>query len=116
MDIPAASGFVAGVWPSDIVMVAVANAFSQLVAEITEYTTVIAYCGAAFLLLMGVYYFFFKKVALRIDADGQSLRFSKREMMKIFKAADSLINTLNPQRTFFGITTGNSFFCEVYLQ
>ncbi|QEC41388.1 LysE family translocator [Pseudobacter ginsenosidimutans] len=100
--------FVAGVWLSDIVMVVVANAFSQLVAEITEYTTVIAYCGAAFLLLMGIYYLFFKKVALRTDADGQSLRFSKREMMKIFSSG-FLINTLNPSVLLFWITTATAF-------
>ncbi len=96
-------------------MVVVANAFSQLVAEITEYTTVIAYCGAAFLLLMGVYYLFFKKVALRIDADGQSLRFSKREMMKIFSSG-FLINTLNPSVLLFLDHYGNSFFSKVYIQ
>lgn len=100
--------FVAGVWLSDIVMVVVANAFSQLVAEITEYTTVIAYCGAVFLLLMGIYYLFFKKVALRTDADGQSLRFSKREMMKIFSSG-FLINTLNPSVLLFWITTATAF-------
>lgn len=100
--------FVAGVWLSDIVMVVAANAFSQLVAEITEYTTVIAYCGAAFLLLMGIYYLFFKKVALRTDADGQSLRFSKKEMMKIFSSG-FLINTLNPSVLLFWITTATAF-------
>lgn len=100
--------FVAGVWLSDIVMVVVANAFSALMAELTEYTTVIAYFGSAFLLLMGIFYLFFKKVALRTDAEGQLIKFRKREMMKIF-VSGFLINTLNPSVLLFWITTATAF-------
>ncbi|HVK48079.1 MAG TPA: LysE family translocator [Pseudobacter sp.] len=100
--------FVAGVWLSDIVMVVVANAFSALMAELTEYTTVIAYFGSAFLLLMGIFYLFFKKVALRTDAEGQLMKFRKREMMKIF-VSGFLINTLNPSVLLFWITTATAF-------
>lgn len=100
--------FVAGVWLSDIVMVVVANAFSALMAELTEYTTVIAYFGSAFLLLMGIFYLFFKKVALRTDAEGQLMKFRKREMMKIFFSG-FLLNTLNPSVLLFWITTATAF-------
>lgn len=100
--------FVAGVWLSDILMVIVANAFSALMAELTEYTTLIAYIGSAFLLLMGVFYLFFKKVALRTDADGQLIKFRKREMMKIF-VSGFLINTLNPSVLLFWIINAAAF-------
>lgn len=100
--------FVAGVWVSDIVMVIVANAFSALVAEISEYTTLIAYFGSAFLLLMGIYYLFYKKVALRTDADGQMIKFRKREMFKIFSSG-FLINTLNPSVLLFWVGTASAF-------
>jgi threonine/homoserine/homoserine lactone efflux protein len=100
--------FVAGVWLSDIVMVIIANAFSALMAELTEYTTVIAYFGSAFLLLMGIFYLFFKKVALRTDAGGQMIKFRKREIMKIFSSG-FLLNTLNPSVLLFWITTATAF-------
>jgi len=55
----------------------------------------IAYCGSFFLLAMGVYFVFFKKVHLNTDASGNAILFRKRDMLRIF-ASGFLINTLNP--------------------
>ena len=53
--------FVAGVWISDIILVVLCNAFTELVKELLEYKKLIGYTGSSFLLAMGVYYLFFKK-------------------------------------------------------
>jgi threonine/homoserine/homoserine lactone efflux protein len=87
--------FVAGVWLSDIVLVVVSNMFSELVSSLLEYKKVIGYAGSIFLMGMGAYYLFFKKVTLRNVADGEHHRLRKREMARIF-VSGFLINTLNP--------------------
>ena len=100
--------FVAGVWASDIVLVVISNAFSSLVAELLVYKNVIGYIGSAFLIGMGVFYLFFKKVTLRTDADGNSLRFRKRDIAKIFSSG-FFINTLNPSVFIFWLGTATAF-------
>jgi threonine/homoserine/homoserine lactone efflux protein len=87
--------FVAGVWLSDIVLVTVSNMFSELVSDLLEYKKAIGYCGSLFLIGMGIFYLFFKKASLRKDAEGNAIRFRKRDAAKIF-ASGFLINTLNP--------------------
>ena len=100
--------FVAGVWASDIVLVIISNAFSALVAELLEYKSVIGYIGSVFLIGMGVFYLFFKKVTLRTDAEGNSLRFRKRDIAKIFSSG-FFINTLNPSVFIFWLGTATAF-------
>jgi threonine/homoserine/homoserine lactone efflux protein len=99
--------FVAGVWVSDIVLVVISNAFSALVSELLEYKNVIGYIGSAFLVIMGIYYLFFKKVTLRTDAEGKIVRFRKRDMLKIFSSG-FLINTLNPSVFIFWLGTATA--------
>jgi threonine/homoserine/homoserine lactone efflux protein len=87
--------FVAGVWMSDIFLVVLSNVFTELVATLLEYKRGIGYAGSIFLVAMGVYFVFFKKVHLSTDAEGNLTRFRKRDMARIF-ASGFLINTLNP--------------------
>jgi len=87
--------FVAGVWVSDVLLVVLSNTLTALVAALLEHKAVIAYCGSSFLVAMGVYFVFFKKVHLSTDAEGKNVRFRKRDMAKAF-ASGFLINTLNP--------------------
>lgn len=100
--------FVAGVWLSDIILVVISNAFSALVTELLEYKNVIGYIGSLFLLVMGVYYLFFKKVTLRTDAEGNSARFRRRDMAKIFSSG-FFINTLNPSVFIFWLGAATAF-------
>ena len=92
--------FVAGVWASDIVLVIIGNVFSALVTSLKEYTNVIGYLGSLFLIGLGIFYLFFKKVSLRMDSDGNVVRFRKRDMLKIFSSG-FFINTLNPSVILF---------------
>jgi len=96
--------FVVGVWVSDIILVIISNVFSALVTELMEYKSVIGYIGSAFLIAMGVFYLFFKKVTLRTDAEGNTSKFRKRDMMKIFSSG-FFINMLNPAVFMFWLST-----------
>ena len=100
--------FVAGVWLSDILLVVISNAFSALVTELLEYKNIIAYTGSVFLVGVGMYYLFFKKVTLRTDAEGNKVRFKKREMFKIFSSG-FFLNTLNPSVFIFWLGTATAF-------
>ena len=100
--------FVAGVWMSDIMLVVFANAFSEIFTQALEYKKAIGYIGSIFLLGMGVFFVFFKRPSLRKDAEGNSLRFSKRDFAKIFSAG-FLINTLNPSVLLFWLVNATAF-------
>jgi threonine/homoserine/homoserine lactone efflux protein len=100
--------FIAGVWASDIVLVVISNVFSTLVTELLEYKDIIGYVGSIFLIIMGVYYLFFKKVTLRTDTEGNMVRFRKRDMLKIFSSG-FFINTLNPSVFIFWLGTATAF-------
>jgi threonine/homoserine/homoserine lactone efflux protein len=92
--------FVAGVWVSDILLVVLSNTVTALVSEALEHTRVIAFSGSVFLIIMGVYFIFFKKVSLGKDQAGNDARFRKRDMARVF-ASGFIINTLNPGVIFF---------------
>jgi threonine/homoserine/homoserine lactone efflux protein len=87
--------FVAGVWVSDLILVFLSNTVSSLVNQMLEHKSAIAIAGAAFLVSMGVYFAFFKKAHLPVDAEGKEVRFRKRDVARIF-ASGFIINTLNP--------------------
>jgi threonine/homoserine/homoserine lactone efflux protein len=100
--------FVAGVWLSDILLVVLSNAFSEWVTAVLEYKQAIGYVGSAFLIAMGVYYVFFKKVRLRNEAEGVSTRFRKRDFAKLCLSGFA-INTLNPSVIFFWLINATAF-------
>src|SRR5579859_3396596 len=92
--------FVSGVWISDIVLVVLSNTLTAVVSTLDEHKQVVGTLGGVFLILMGVYFAFFKKVTINKDAGGQETRFRKRDMARLF-ASGFLINTLNPGVIFF---------------
>jgi threonine/homoserine/homoserine lactone efflux protein len=100
--------FVAGVWLSDIILVVISNAFSAFVSELLEYKNIIGYIGSGFLVGVGIYYLFFKKVTLRTDADGNALKFGKLEILKILSSG-FFLNTLNPSVFIFWLGTATAF-------
>jgi len=99
--------FVAGVWVSDIILVVLSNTLTVFVSALTEHSAIIAYCGSAFLIALGFYFVFFKKVSLARDPEGNESRFRKRDMARVF-ASGFLINTLNPSVILFWL--GNATF------
>lgn len=99
--------FIAGVWLSDIVLILVSNAFSELVNNLLVYRKLLGVVGSAFLIIMGVFYVFFKKIRLQGN-DSNLLKFSTAEMAKIFSSG-FLINTLNPNVFLFWLGTATAF-------
>ncbi|MBA4168327.1 MAG: LysE family transporter [Chitinophagaceae bacterium] len=99
--------FIAGVWLSDIVLIIISNAFSELVNNLMVYRKMLGITGSVFLIIMGVFYVFFKKIKLQ-NPDGGLLRFSKTEIVKIFSSG-FLINTLNPNVFLFWLGTATAF-------
>lgn len=100
--------FVAGVWLSDILLVVISNAFSELVHSLLRFEKLIGAVGSLFLIGMGVVYIFFKKVKLQVNTDGTEKRFRKRDIMRIF-GSGFLINTLNPNVFIFWLGTSTAF-------
>src|ERR1700761_5086491 len=92
--------FVARSWGSDMALVVLSNTVTALVSEALEHTRVIAFGGSIFLVAMGIYFVFFKKVTLAKDLSGNEARFRKRDMARVF-ASGFIINTLNPGVIFF---------------
>jgi len=97
--------FVAGVWVSDILLVFLSNTLTVVVSSLDEHKKVVGTLGGSFLILMGLYFAFLKKVKLASEQDGTQARFRKRDMARIF-ASGFAINTLNPGVIFFWL--GNS--------
>jgi threonine/homoserine/homoserine lactone efflux protein len=87
--------FVAGVWLSDVILVVLSNMFTELVSELLEYKRVIGYCGSTFLIFLGVYFAFFKKVHLNSTSGGAIAKFTRSDFIRI-SISGFLINTLNP--------------------
>ena len=100
--------FVTGVWISDIVLVTISNIFSELVHTLLRYERLIAYVGGAFLLAMGIYYVFFKKVAARDAAGANVAAFGRRAFVRV-ALSGFLINTLNPGVFIFWLAAATAF-------
>ncbi len=99
--------FVAGVSASDIALVLISNIFTELFAQIKAYKTEIGIVGCIFLVTMGIYFLFFKK--LKVNEEGQQLvvKFRKRDFAKIFLSG-FFMNTLNPGILIFWITASTA--------
>lgn len=102
--------FIAGVWLSDILLIIVSNAFSELVTYMMEYRKILGIFGSLFLLLMGVFYVFFKKIKLQ-NPEGGILKFTRTDILKIFSSG-FLLNTLNPNVFLFWLGTATAFASE----
>jgi threonine/homoserine/homoserine lactone efflux protein len=93
--------FVFGVSASDITLVLVSNIFTQLFNSLKTYKTEVGVAGCAFLVSLGIYFLFFKKVKVD-DAGKQVFKFRKRDFAKIFLSG-YFMNTLNPSVFIFWI-------------
>jgi threonine/homoserine/homoserine lactone efflux protein len=107
--------FVAGVSASDVTLVLVSNVFTQLFAELNRYRTEIGIIGCIFLVSMGVFFVFFKKVPVSVEGKQVIFKFRKRDYAKIF-ASGFLMNTLNPACILVWITSSTSFITHTVQQ
>ncbi|NNV56468.1 LysE family translocator [Limnovirga soli] len=94
--------FIAGVSASDITVVLICNLFTSLFQSAMSHELVIGSIGSAFLILMGLYTIFLKKVATTDDGRLPSATMRKRDMLGIFLAG-YFMNLLNPGVLLFWI-------------
>lgn len=87
--------FVAGISVSDITLVLICNFFTSLFNEALNHKIIIAVSGSIFLVAMGVYTLFFKKVKTDEDNNIIEKKFRKRDFVAVFLSG-FFINILNP--------------------
>jgi threonine/homoserine/homoserine lactone efflux protein len=93
--------FVLGVSASDITLVLISNIFTELFNSISNYKTEIGVGGCIFLVSLGIFFLFFKKVKVN-DTGQQVFLFRKRDYAKMFLSG-YVMNTLNPSVFIFWI-------------
>lgn len=95
--------FVAGVWASDLVWVLLSNLFSEFVTTLLDFKKPIGVAGSAFLISMGIFYLFFKKVHIHPqDISMPPLQGSDHAKIAL---QGFLVNTLNPGVMVFWLTS-----------
>jgi len=93
--------FVAGVSSSDFILLFICNFFTSLFNLVLNHKSTIALAGAGFLLLMGLYTLFFKKLKLEnMGTDGVNKRVSIKDLISSYFSG-FLMNTLNPSVFLF---------------
>jgi threonine/homoserine/homoserine lactone efflux protein len=98
--------FIFGVSASDIALVLISNVFTSLFQSLVVYKTEVGIAGCVFLVTLGIYFLFFKKV--KVNEEGkQVVKFRKRDFARIFLSG-FFMNTLNPAVFIFWITTSTA--------
>lgn len=94
--------FVTGVWLSDIMWIVLSMGFGEFVKTLMDFKIPIGIAGCIFLIVMGVYFAFFKKIKPRrlqepvvIAGDPKTGTGDNPSYFAIFSSG-FLINTLNP--------------------
>lgn len=110
--------FVAGVWLSDVIWVVLSNSFSEAVKTLLNFKTPIGIAGSLFLIGMGIYFAFLKKITPRrlqepteIAGDEYTPTGKKTNYFAIFSSG-FLINTLNPAVIAFWVAMAVSLASE----
>ncbi|RYF86946.1 MAG: lysine transporter LysE [Chitinophagaceae bacterium] len=99
--------FIIGIFFSDIFLVICCNFFTHFFTLLSNYSTQLGIAGSVLLILVGIYFLFFKKV--KISAEGQQmLSFNNKDYARMF-IAGSIMNLLNPGIIVFWFTTATAF-------
>jgi threonine/homoserine/homoserine lactone efflux protein len=98
--------FVIGVWVSDFLLVVLSNLFSELVSTVMDFKMQIGIAGSAFLMGMGIFYIFFKKV--RIHPEDLAMPPLKSSDHAKIVLQGFLLNTLNPAVIAFWLTAATA--------
>jgi threonine/homoserine/homoserine lactone efflux protein len=103
---PGGMAFVMGVSASDISLVLFSNVFTGLFSYVIEHKQFLGIAGSIFLISMGVWFLFFKKV--KVDDSGVPVALSrKRDYAKIFLSG-YFMNTLSPAVFIFWLTASTT--------
>ena len=104
--------FIAGISLSDIILVVFANLFTNLFDILNAHKKTLAVIASIFLIAVGIYYLFFKKVKLNAEGE-QALVFKTKDYLKIFTAG-FIMNVFNPGIIIFWLTTSTTFIDESF--
>ena len=111
--------FIAGVWLSDIVWVVLSNSFSEAITALKSFEAPIGIAGSMFLIGMGIYFAFLKKITPRrlqepteIAGDEFTPTGKKTTNYLAIFSSGFLINTLNPAVIAFWVTMAVSLAVE----
>lgn len=99
--------FIVGVSLSDFTLAVISNFFTEFFGEFLERKTEIGIVGSTFLISVGIYFLFFKKV--KVNEEGkQIIKTRKRDYLKL-TLAGYFMNILNPAIIIFWLTTSTAF-------
>jgi len=98
--------FVIGVWISDCLLIILSNAFSEMVTRLLDFKMQIGIAGSTFLIAMGIFYLFFKKVHIHPE-DISIPPLTGSDHAKIVLHG-FLLNTLNPAVMAFWLTAATA--------
>jgi threonine/homoserine/homoserine lactone efflux protein len=88
-------------------LVVAANAFTSFFSFLTSHKKTLAIIASVFLIMVGIYYLFFKKVKDSKEGE-QVIVFRTRDHLKIFTMG-FIMNLFNPGIIIFWITTATTF-------
>ena len=100
--------FIIGVSASDITMILVSNVFTQLFSALSTHRKEIGIAGSIFLISIGIFFLFFKKIKVNEEGQQVFLKFKRSDFVKI-ALSGYLMNTLNPAVFLFWVTASTTF-------
>jgi threonine/homoserine/homoserine lactone efflux protein len=89
-------------------MVLVSNVFTQLFAMLSSHKKEIGLAGSVFLISVGIYFLFFKKIKVNEKGQQVFVPFRKRDYARL-AFSGYLMNTLNPAVFLFWLTASTTF-------
>ncbi len=103
--------FIAGVSASDITFVLVVNSFTAIFQSALSHEVIIGTAGSVFLIFLGIYNIFFRKVAITDEGTVQLKSIRKRELLGIFLSG-YFMNLLNPGVLLFWIAASATILAD----
>lgn len=99
--------FILGVSLSDATLAVLSNFFTEWFSKFLERKVEIGIVGSTFLISVGIYFLFFKKVEVNEEGK-QIIKTRKRDYLKL-TVAGYFMNILNPAIIIFWLTTSTAF-------
>jgi len=106
--------FIIGVSLSDATLAVLSNFFTEWFSKFLERKIEIGIVGSTFLISVGIYFLFFKKVEVNEEGK-QIIKTRKRDYLKLVLAG-YFMNILNPAIIIFWLTTSTAFINQTFRQ